>query len=205
MRWACWTARPWTSSMSTSEYRSVDAESDLPISAANSPRWRLNCSPRASDLARTAHRRRGPVAPRGNVPDTTAAGVAGTAAGSGQSVHRPPAIPLTDVYVPAPTSPEPDGVPADRAGRTARQRAGYRRPRRRRDTRPKAHWTPTPSPRPGWCRPSPACSPGPRRRPRSRRGARPGLATGRPRLSRTSRCRPTTPARPKVTRRTTTS
>src|ERR1700755_2210938 len=113
MRWPCSTARPWTSSMSTSEYRSVDAESDLPIGAtelaalasqlfAASIRPGPDSPPQAS-----------PVAPRGNVPDTTAAASTGTAAAGSANPFTPaaPVIPLTDVYVPAPTSPEPDGIP----------------------------------------------------------------------------------------------
>ena len=99
--------------MSTSEYRSIDAESDLPISAtelaalasqlfAASVRPGPDSPPQAS-----------PVAPRGNVPDTTAAASAGTAAAGSANPFTPaaPVIPLTDVYVPAPTSPEPDGIP----------------------------------------------------------------------------------------------
>src|ERR1700742_241581 len=113
-RWPCSTARPWTSSMSTSEYRSVDAESDLPIGAtelaalasqlfAASIRPGPDSPPQASS----------PVAPRGNVPDTTAATSAGPAAVGSANPFTPaaPVIPLTDMYVPAPTSPEPDGIP----------------------------------------------------------------------------------------------
>jgi cysteine desulfurase/selenocysteine lyase len=99
--------------MSTSEYRSIDAESDLPIGAtelaalasqlfAASVRPGPDSPPQAS-----------PVAPRGNVPDTTAAASAGTAAAGSANPFTPaaPVIPLTDVYVTAPTSPEPDGIP----------------------------------------------------------------------------------------------
>jgi cysteine desulfurase/selenocysteine lyase len=99
--------------MSTSEYRSVDAESDLPIGAtelaalasqlfAASVRPGPDTPPEAS-----------PVAPRGNVPDTTAAASAGTAAAGTANPFTPGAVsvPLTDVYVPAPTSPEPEGIP----------------------------------------------------------------------------------------------
>jgi cysteine desulfurase / selenocysteine lyase len=99
--------------MSTSEYRSVDAESDLPIGAtelaalasqlfAASVRPGPDTPPEAS-----------PVAPRGNVPDTTAAASAGTAAAGTANPFTPGtvSVPLTDVYVPAPTSPEPEGIP----------------------------------------------------------------------------------------------
>ena len=99
--------------MSTSEYRSVDAESDLPVSAAE-------LAALASQLFAASIRpgpdsppQASPVAPRGNVPDTTAAASAGTAAAGAANPFTPaaPVIPLTDVYVPAPTSPEPDGIP----------------------------------------------------------------------------------------------
>src|ERR1700681_3544282 len=113
MRWPCSTGQPWTSSMSTSEYRSVDAESDLPIGAtelaalasqlfAASVRPGPDTPPEAS-----------PVAPRGNVPDTTAAASAGTAAAGTANPFTPGAVsvPLTDVFVPAPTSPQPEGIP----------------------------------------------------------------------------------------------
>ena len=99
--------------MSTSEYRSVDAESDLPIGAtelaalasqlfAASVRPGPDTPPEAS-----------PVAPRGNVPDTTAAASAGSAAAGTANPFTPGSVslPLTDVYVPAPTSPEPEGIP----------------------------------------------------------------------------------------------
>ena len=99
--------------MSTSEYRSVDAESDLPISTAE-------LTALASQLF-AASVRPGPdsppqassPSPRGNVPDTTTAASAGTTAAGAANPFTPlaPAIPLTDVYVPTPTSPEPDGVP----------------------------------------------------------------------------------------------
>jgi cysteine desulfurase/selenocysteine lyase len=99
--------------MSTSEYRSVDAESDLPISAAE-------IAALASQLFAASVRpgpdtppEASPVAPRGNVPDTTAATSAGTAAASSANPYTPPApfVPVTDVYAPAPTSPEPEGIP----------------------------------------------------------------------------------------------
>src|SRR6202008_2574309 len=107
------TARPWTSSMSTSEYRSVDAESELPISAAElaalaSQLYTASIRPGPDSPPQAA-----PVAPRGNVPDTTAAASAAqTAAGTSDPFPAPvPFIGVSDIYVPAPTSPEPEGVP----------------------------------------------------------------------------------------------
>ena len=63
--------------MSTSEYRSVDAESDLPISAADlaalaSQLYAASIRPGPDSPPQAA-----PVAPRGSVPDTTAATSAG--------------------------------------------------------------------------------------------------------------------------------
>ena len=54
-----------------------------------------------------------PVAPRGNVPDTTAATSAGqTAAGSATQYPAPiPLLGVSDIYLPAPTSPEPELPP----------------------------------------------------------------------------------------------
>ena len=80
--------------MSTSEHRAVDAESDLPLSAAE-------LSALASQLYAASFRpgpdsppQSAPVAPRGSVPDTTAATSAGqTAAGSAdlyETTRRPP-------------------------------------------------------------------------------------------------------------------
>lgn len=99
--------------MSTSEYRSVDAESDLPISAAElavlaSQLYAASIRPGPDSPPQTA-----PVAPRGTVPDTTAAASAGRAA-TGAADPFPATVPpigFTDIYVPAPTSPEPDGPP----------------------------------------------------------------------------------------------
>jgi cysteine desulfurase / selenocysteine lyase len=99
--------------MSTSEYRAVDAESELPISAAElaalaTQLYAASIRPGPDSPPQTA-----PVAPRGSVPDTTAAtsagqGVAGT---SDPFLPPVPVIGFTDVYVPAPTSPEPEGPP----------------------------------------------------------------------------------------------
>ncbi|MDT5018694.1 MAG: cysteine desulfurase / selenocysteine lyase, partial [Mycobacterium sp.] len=99
--------------MSTSEYRSVDAESDLPIGATElaalaSQLFAASVRPGPDTPPETS-----PVAPRGNAPDTTAAASAGTAAAGTANPFTPGAVsvPLTDVYVPAPTSPEPEGIP----------------------------------------------------------------------------------------------
>jgi len=99
--------------MRTSEHRAVDAESDLPISATE-------LAALASQLYATSIRpgfdsppQSAPVAPRGNVPDTTAATSAGqTTAGSATQYPAPvPLLGVADIYVPAPTSPEPEAPP----------------------------------------------------------------------------------------------
>jgi cysteine desulfurase/selenocysteine lyase len=98
--------------MSTSEYRSVDAESDLPIGAAE-------LAALANQLFATSFRPgpdspplTAPVAPRGSAPDATAATSAGTAAvGAANPLTPVQFTPARDVYVPAPTSPAPDGIP----------------------------------------------------------------------------------------------
>src|ERR1700761_8241850 len=99
--------------MPTSEYRAVDAESDLPISASE-------LAALASQLYAASVRRvfdsppqSAPVAPRGGVPDTPGAASAGQTAAGAADVYPAP-VPLVgagDIYVPAPTSPEPEGVP----------------------------------------------------------------------------------------------
>ncbi|MGZ4510022.1 MAG: family 2A encapsulin nanocompartment cargo protein cysteine desulfurase [Mycobacterium sp.] len=99
--------------MSTSEYRAVDAESDLPISAAElaalaSQLYAAGIRPGPDTPPQTA-----PVAPRGSVPDVTAATSAGQAAAGAADVHPAPvpALDFTDIYLPAPTSPEPETPP----------------------------------------------------------------------------------------------
>jgi cysteine desulfurase / selenocysteine lyase len=96
-----------------SEYRAVDAESDLPISAAElaalaSQLYAASVRPGFDSPPQSA-----PVAPRGSVPDTTAAASAGqTAAGSADLYPTPvPLVGVGDIYVPAPTSPEPEPPP----------------------------------------------------------------------------------------------
>ncbi|MCV7102347.1 family 2A encapsulin nanocompartment cargo protein cysteine desulfurase [Mycobacterium palustre] len=99
--------------MSTSEYRAVDAESDLPISAAElaalaSQLYAASIRPGPDSPPQTA-----PVAPRGGVPDTTAVTSAGQTAAGTADVYPAPLPPLgvTDIYVPAPTSPGPEAPP----------------------------------------------------------------------------------------------
>jgi cysteine desulfurase/selenocysteine lyase len=106
-------ALPWTDSMSTSEHRAVDAESDLPLSAAElsalaSQLYAASIRPGFDSPPQSA-----PVAPRGNAPDTTAAASTGhTAAGSADQYPVPvPLLGVSDVYLPAPTSPEPEPPP----------------------------------------------------------------------------------------------
>src|SRR6476620_7104428 len=111
MRWPCSTARPWTSSMSTSEYRSVDAEGDLPISAAELTALASQLFAQSIRPGPDGPPQAAPVAPRGSVPDTTSAASVATAAPHAAYTPTPPLVPTSDVYVPAPTSLEPDGVP----------------------------------------------------------------------------------------------
>ncbi|MCV7353809.1 family 2A encapsulin nanocompartment cargo protein cysteine desulfurase [Mycobacterium parmense] len=99
--------------MSTSEYRAVDAESDLPISAAElaalaSQLYAASIRPGTDSPPQSA-----PVAPRGSVPDTTAAAAAGQSAAGAADVYPGPvpALGFTDIYVPAPTSSEPEAPP----------------------------------------------------------------------------------------------
>jgi cysteine desulfurase / selenocysteine lyase len=106
-------ASPWTDSMSTSEHRAVDAESDLPLSSAElsalaSQLYAASIRPGFDSPPQSA-----PVAPRGSAPDTTtAASAAQTAAGSADQYPVPvPLLGVSDVYVPAPTSPEPEPPP----------------------------------------------------------------------------------------------
>lgn len=98
--------------MSTSEYRSVDAESELPISAAElaalaTQLYAASVRPGPDRPPQTA-----PVAPRGSVPDTTAATSAGQAAGTADPYSAPvPWVGVSDIYLPTPSSPEPEAPP----------------------------------------------------------------------------------------------
>ncbi|MCA2268679.1 cysteine desulfurase, partial [Mycobacterium avium] len=96
--------------MSTSEYRAVDAESDLPISAAElaalaSQLYAASIRPGPDSPPQQA-----PVAPRGSVPDATAATSAGrTAAGTADVYPGPvPQVGARDVYLPPPASRAPE-------------------------------------------------------------------------------------------------
>lgn len=99
--------------MSTSEHRSVAAESELPIGAAElaalaSQLYAASLRPGPDSPPQSA-----PVAPRGSVPDTTA-GVSAARTAGGTSDPFPAPVPLlgvSDVYVPTPTSPGPEAVP----------------------------------------------------------------------------------------------
>jgi len=97
--------------MSTSEYRSVDAEGDLPISAAELTALASQLFAQSIRPGPDGPPQAAPVAPRGSVPDTTSAASVATAAPHAAYTPAPPLVPTSDVYVPAPTSPEPDGVP----------------------------------------------------------------------------------------------
>ncbi|OBI15819.1 cysteine desulfurase [Mycobacterium sp. E2462] len=99
--------------MSTSEYRAVDAESDLPISAAElaalaSQLYAASIRPGPDSPPQSA-----PVAPRGSVPDVTAAtSAARTAAGTADAYPSPaPLAGGSDVYLPAATSPSLETPP----------------------------------------------------------------------------------------------
>src|SRR5271166_5301496 len=114
MRWPCSTTLPWTNSMPTrSEHRAVDGESDLPISAAElaalaSQLYAASVRPGFDSPPQSA-----PVAPRGSAPDTTAAASAGQTAAGAADLYPPPVpkVGAADIYIPAPTSPEPEPPP----------------------------------------------------------------------------------------------
>ncbi|WP_319437317.1 family 2A encapsulin nanocompartment cargo protein cysteine desulfurase [Mycobacterium sp. RTGN5] len=98
--------------MSTSEYRSVDAEGELPISEAElaalaNQLFAASFRPGNDSPPQTV-----PPAPRGNVPDTTSAASYG-AAGAGAAPVAPPAV-FTEapgVTLPPPSSPGPEPIP----------------------------------------------------------------------------------------------
>jgi cysteine desulfurase/selenocysteine lyase len=105
-------ALPWTDSMSTSEHRAVDAESDLPLSDAEltalaSQLYAASIRPGFDSPPQSA-----PVAPRGNVPDTTALTSAGqTAAGAGTTQSPVSLVGAPDLHAPAPVFPSPESPP----------------------------------------------------------------------------------------------
>ncbi len=98
--------------MSTSEYRSVDAEGELPISEAElaalaNQLFAASFRPGNDSPPQTA-----PPAPRGNVPDTTAVASYGTAAAGGSPVVPPAVLTETSgVTLPPPSSPGPEPIP----------------------------------------------------------------------------------------------
>jgi cysteine desulfurase/selenocysteine lyase len=99
--------------MSTSEYRAVDAESELPIGAAELAALATQLYAASIRPGPDSPPQGAPVAPRGGVPDATAATSAARAAAGGSDPFLPPvpAVGFTDIYVPAPTSPEREAPP----------------------------------------------------------------------------------------------
>ena len=191
--------------MSTSEYRSVDAEGDLPISAPElaalaTQLFAASIRPGPDSPPQTT-----PVAPRGTVPDATAATSAGAAAAGAANPFTPAQFtPAPDVYVPAPTSPAPEGIPqtvpvaprGNAPDATAAPSAGIHRGKRTRSVRGAVLG-------PG-VRRCPECWPAPRPRfPWRRAGRHPAGRPG-PRRSSTWAGRTPLPQRPRATRPTTT-
>ncbi len=98
--------------MSTSEYRSVDAEGELPISEAElaalaNQLFAASFRPGNDSPPQTAQ-----PAPRGNAPDTTAAASYASAAAGGSPV-APPVVftEAPNVTLPPPSSPGPEPIP----------------------------------------------------------------------------------------------
>src|SRR6476659_6610915 len=101
--------------MSTSEYRSVDAESDLPVSAAElaalaSQLYAASIRPGPDSPPQAV-----PLAPRGNVPDTTAAPSAAEAAAAVADPFLPPGVADLSAFA-VPTSGIVPTVPGVLAG-----------------------------------------------------------------------------------------
>jgi cysteine desulfurase / selenocysteine lyase len=100
--------------MSTSEYKSVAAEGDLPVSATElaalaTQLFAASFRPGPDSPPQTTQ-----VAPRGTVPDTTAATSAGSTATGASNAYTPPAAFVTVPVVsgaPTPTSPGPEPTP----------------------------------------------------------------------------------------------
>jgi cysteine desulfurase / selenocysteine lyase len=99
--------------MSTSEYRSVDAESDLPIGASELAALATQLFAASVRPGPDSPPQISPTAPRGGGGDVTAPASAATAGAGASAPYTPstPAVPLADVYIPAPTSPAPEGIP----------------------------------------------------------------------------------------------
>src|ERR1700704_6529109 len=108
----CSTTWRWTSSMSTSESRWVAAKGALPIGASElaalaTQLFAASIRPGPDGPPQTT-----PVAPRGTVPDATAATSTGAAVvGAANSLTPTQLAPVADVYAPAPTSFAPEGIP----------------------------------------------------------------------------------------------
>ncbi|ARG63953.1 cysteine desulfurase [Mycobacterium kansasii] len=99
--------------MSTSEYLPPDAAGEAPISAAElaalaGQLYAAGIRPGFDSPPQAA-----PVAPRGNMPDMTAAAAAGRATAGAFDVvpAAVPSVGVADIYLPAPASPEPEGLP----------------------------------------------------------------------------------------------
>ena len=168
--------------MSTSEYRSVDAESDLPIGASElaalaTQLFAASIRPGPDSPPQTT-----PVAPRGTVPDATAATSAGAAAvGAANPLTPTQFAPVADVYVPGPDFACAGRHSADGAGRAARHGPGCDGRRRRRATPPEVHSIRTRCRPRASCRRCPGCWPAPRPRlPSAPRGSAPGWPSGAP-------------------------
>jgi cysteine desulfurase/selenocysteine lyase len=99
--------------MSTSEYKSVAAEGDLPVSATELAALATQLFAASFRPGPDSPPQISPVAPRGNVPDATAATSAGSAAAGSGNAYSPPTefVPVPGAVVPAPTSPGPEAIP----------------------------------------------------------------------------------------------
>jgi cysteine desulfurase/selenocysteine lyase len=99
--------------MSTSEYRSVDAESDLPIGAAELASLATQLFAASVRPGPDSPPLVSPTAPRGGGGDVTAPASAAAAAVGASGPYTPsaPAVPVDNAYVPASTSPAPEGIP----------------------------------------------------------------------------------------------
>ncbi|WP_059014205.1 family 2A encapsulin nanocompartment cargo protein cysteine desulfurase [Mycobacterium sp. M26] len=98
--------------MSTSEYRSVDAEGDLPISEAELAALATQVLAASIRPGNDSPPQTVPPAPRGSVPDTTSAASYAAAAAGAQPLS-PPAVFLEapSVTLPPPSSPGPEPIP----------------------------------------------------------------------------------------------
>jgi cysteine desulfurase/selenocysteine lyase len=99
--------------MSTSEYRSVDAESDLPIGASELAELATQLFAASIRPGPDSPPQSGLIAPRGGGGDVTAPASAAATAGGLSDPYPPslPAVPVGNAYVPAPSSPAPQGLP----------------------------------------------------------------------------------------------